>query len=216
MSAYDKRQKIAALAQLAAQSGAGIGTGTPMGEWGSRMGQMSANFAQAAAEKERQEELENAEKGNGLGKIGSVVLGAIGGVAGGPAGAALGASVGSAAGQALGGGKVNPVSVAGSGVSGYLGGMGAKNAAVEAAPDPVGTGTILTDAGVEAIKSQATPTFGQSLFGQMQPLQQYPYAQTLQFDPRLFYTGVPGYASFDPTGQIQQQGYDPMEYLNAI
>ena len=127
MSAYDRRQKSAALTALAAQAGAGIGSGGPMGAWNQNMANMASSTAQAAAEKEAQKEAEKAEKQKKGGSIGGMAGSIIGSVLGGPVGAAIGGTVGSAGGQAIGGGRVDVGSALGqgamAGISGVAGNM---------------------------------------------------------------------------------------------
>lgn len=128
MSAYDRRQRSAALTALAAQAGAGIGSGGPMGAWNQNMASMASNTAQAAAEKEAQKEAEKAKKQGTLGKIGSVAGGLLGAVTplGPIVGPALGATLGSAGGQMLGGGRVDLSSALGQGATAGLGGVAGK------------------------------------------------------------------------------------------
>ena len=124
MSSYDRRQRSAALTALAAQAGAGIGSGGPMGAWNQNMANMASNTAQAAAEKEAQKEAEKAKKQ----KIGGSIGGILGGVAGslipvaGPIiGPMIGGALGSSGGQLVGGGRVDLGSAA---LSGGLAGLG--------------------------------------------------------------------------------------------
>lgn len=120
MSAYENRQRQAALAAMLAGTDG----------WGAKQAAIAGQMAQAAAMKEAQKEQEKKEKSKGLGKIGGLVAGLIAApLTGGmslPAAMAVsgGASaLGTAAGQMAGGGGVDMGNVLGAGLTGAGGTM---------------------------------------------------------------------------------------------
>lgn len=161
MSASEKRQKIAALGQIIAQTGAGLGGDTPGGRWSANQAQLMANYAQAEAQKEAQKEAEKKAKSKGLGKLGSVLGSVVGTAIGGPVGGMIGGSLGSAGGQAAGGGGVDVGDVVTSGVTGGIGGymakglMPAAQGVAQAAPQAAPTASQMGKGVVDAAASQA-------------------------------------------------------------
>ena len=141
MSASKRRQRVAALQQIIAQTGAGLGGDTPMGRWNVNQAQLAANYAQAEAEREAQKEAEKKAKRKKWGGLGAMVGGllvpglapALGPVAGG----ALGSALGSTAGQLIGGGGVDFGNVLQAGATGGIAGGISKampQAATQASP----------------------------------------------------------------------------------
>lgn len=129
MSASKRRQKVAALQQIIAQTGAGLGGDSPMGRWASNQAQLAANYAQAEAERIAIKEAEKKAKSKKWGGLGAMVGGLLMPIAapglGAIAAPALGSALGSAAGQAAGGGGVDFGNVLMAGGTGALaGGMG--------------------------------------------------------------------------------------------
>lgn len=124
MSAYENAQKRNAMAQLLAQSAAGIGSGGPMGNWAANMGNMASNMAAAKAQEEAEKQEKKKKKAGALGKIGSLLGGTVGTLVGGPVlGGALGSALGGTAGQVVGGAKPDFGTAAGYGMQGAMGGI---------------------------------------------------------------------------------------------
>lgn len=160
MSAEKNREKTAALSQLMAQTGAGLGMNSPMGAWNQNMGTMASNAAQAAAEKEAQKAAEKKKKGN----FWSSVLKTVGGIGGslipglGPIlGPALGSAVGDMAGKAVTGNKVDLGSAAMSGLQGGVGGaMGGKLAGASKVVNAAQAPGALATPGLETAANAAS------------------------------------------------------------
>jgi hypothetical protein len=121
MSAYENRQRQAALAGIMGSYAGGLGN-----QAGAAMAGTASNMAQAMAMEEYQKEQEKKEKSGKLGKLGSIV----GGVAGslipgvGPVlGPAIGSALGGTAGHLAGGSKLDLGTTLGYGAQGAIGGM---------------------------------------------------------------------------------------------
>lgn len=155
MSAYDRRQQNAALTALAAQAGAGIGSGSPMGAWNQNMASLASSTAQAAAEKEAAKQAEKAEKQKKGGSIGGVAGSVIGSVLGGPVGAAIGGTVGSAGGQAISGGHVDMSSALGQGAMAGIGGVAGEMLPTLGGAAGAGAGGTVAQTTTQAARGQA-------------------------------------------------------------